>query len=122
MRWWPRSIRWQMLLGLVLLEALSITLFALLLFRFQQHDVYSRATERIGHQVTSLASQAQEGIQQNRPDWVGLSVHILGQAPSVSLARLTDPAGQTLYVSKGEPYLYPLEPEEMAQIAQVHGR
>ena len=28
MRWWPRSIRWQMLAGLLLLEILSIGLFA----------------------------------------------------------------------------------------------
>jgi PAS domain S-box-containing protein len=121
MRWWPRSIRWQMLLGLVLLEVLSIALFAVLLFRFQQHEVHSRATERIAHQVTSLASQAQEALLQDRPDWVGLSVRIMGQAPSVSTSRITDPAGKTLYVGKGEPYLYPLEPQEIAQISRIRG-
>ena len=44
MRWWPRTIRWKMLFGLVLLEALSIVLFALLLVRLQGRDV--RVTPR----------------------------------------------------------------------------
>jgi len=35
MRWWPRSIRWQMLGVLLLLEALSVVLFAALLIRRQ---------------------------------------------------------------------------------------
>jgi PAS domain S-box-containing protein len=121
MRWWPRSIRWQMLLGLVLLEALSIGLFAVVLFRFQEHDIRNRATDRVAHQATSLAAQAQEALGQDRLDWVALSVHIMGEAPSVTCARITDPTGKTLYVGKGEPYMYPLEPVEQAQIARIHG-
>ncbi|KAA6459184.1 PAS domain S-box protein [Acidobacteria bacterium AB60] len=110
-----------MLLGLVLLETLSIALFAVLLFRFQQLDVRRRATDRVAHQANSLAAQAQEALQQDRLDWVGLSVHIMGEAPSVACARITDPAGKVLYVGKGEPYLFPLEPEEKTQIQKVHG-
>lgn len=121
MRWWPRSIRWQMLLGLVLLEALSIGLFAVVLVRFQELDVRNRTTDRVAHQATSLALQAQEGIQQNRQDWLGLSVHIMGDAPSVTCARISDLSGVTKYVGKGEPYMHPLEPEEKAQIPQVRG-
>ena len=40
MRWWPRTIRWQMLAGLLLLETLSISLFALLLVRQQTNEAY----------------------------------------------------------------------------------
>jgi hypothetical protein len=35
MRWWPRTIRWQMILGLMMLEALSVGLFAVLLINLQ---------------------------------------------------------------------------------------
>ena len=119
MRLWPRSIRWQMLLGLVLLEALSIALFAVGLFKFQQRDVRNRAYDRVAHQATSLALQAQEALQQARvDDWVGLSVHIMGQAPSVSSASISDPAGKTEHASKGGAYL---DPQEIAQIRNIQG-
>ena|ERR1700738_1674753 len=121
MRWWPRSIRWQMLLGLVLLQALSIALFAILLFRLQEVDVRHRVTDRIAHQTTSLAMQAQEALQQDHPDWVGLSVRIMGEAPSVSRVRITDPAGKPLYASTGVPSYFPLDPQERAQMQQVRG-
>lgn len=119
MRLWPRSIRWQMLLGLVLLEALSITLFAAVLFKFQQRDVRKRAYDRVAHQATSLALQAQEALQQdNADDWVGRSVHIMGQAPSVSIATISDPGGRTEHASKAGANL---DPQEIAQIRNIHG-
>src|ERR1035441_5005576 len=68
MRWWPRTIRWQMLFGLVLLEALSIALFALVLVRLQQHDVYDRAVHRLAHQASSVALQAKEAYEQQRSE------------------------------------------------------
>src|SRR5579863_9744407 len=121
MRWWPRSIRWQMLLGLVILEALSISLFALLLFRLQEQDVRHRVFDRMAHQANSLAVQVQEALGQERLDWVGLSVHIMGQAPSVSRALITDPSGKTLYASPGNPADSPLDLDEKRQITQIHG-
>lgn len=116
---WPRSIRWQMLLGLVLLEALSIALFAAILFKAQQMDVRKRTDDRVAHQATSLALQAQEALQQDRiDDWVGLSVHIMGQAPSVSSASISDPAGKIERASKDGASL---DPQEIAQIRKVQG-
>ncbi|MGA2086529.1 MAG: hypothetical protein ABSG60_13535, partial [Terracidiphilus sp.] len=58
MRWWPRSIRWQMLAGLLLLEALSIGLFAALLVRQQTREVSVHARQRLAYQAASLAQQA----------------------------------------------------------------
>jgi len=102
MRWWPRSIRWQMLAGLVALEALSIGLFAALLIRQQAHEVHEHMLHRLEHQATSMALQAAEALEQQRPGWVGLSVNMMGEAPSVAVAKVTDPAGNILFVSKGE--------------------
>src|SRR5271157_4112061 len=116
MRWWPRTIRWQMLAGLVLLEALSLVLFAVLLVRQQAHEVYERAQQRLAHQATSMALQAKEALLQQRPGWVGLSVKMMGEAPSVAFAKVTDPAGNALYVSEGEPEQSQLDPVERAQI------
>src|SRR5271166_4896818 len=115
-RWWPRSIRWQMLAGLVLLEVLSIVLFAALLVRQQAHEVHERMLHRLAHQSTSMALQATEALQQDRRTWVGLSVKMMGEAPSVAFAKVTDPAGNVLFVSRGEPEQVELDPAERAQI------
>ncbi len=119
MRWWPRSIRWQMLAGLVLLELLSIGLFAALLIRQQAHEVHEHMLHRLAHQSDSIALQATEALQQERPGWVQLSVRMMGEAPSVSFAKVTDPAGNVLFVSKGEAEQTPLDPAELAQIPHL---
>ena len=116
LRWWPRSIRWQMLAGLLLLEALSLALFAALLIHQQTRDVFERAQQRLAHQATSVALQAKEALLQDRPSWVGLSVKMMGEAPSVAFAKVTDPAGNMIFVSAGAPEQYVLDPEERAQI------
>lgn len=88
MRWWPRSIRWQLIAGLALLEVLSIGLFEALLIRQQAHEVHERMVHRLEHQSTSMALQATEALQQQRPAWVGLSVRMMGEGPSVSFRKL----------------------------------
>ena len=119
MRWWPRSIRWQMLAGLLLLETLSLCLFAALLAHQQMAEVYLRAQQRLSHHATSMALEAREALLEERPAWVGLSVKIMGEAPDVALAKVTDPAGNMLFVSQGDPELSPLDPVERAQIPLV---
>jgi signal transduction histidine kinase/HAMP domain-containing protein len=110
-----------MLAGLVLLEALSIGLFAVLLIRQQTRAVYTRAEHRLAHQATSVALQAKEAIEQNRPDWVRFSVRMMGEAPSVALVKVSDPAGNVLYVSQGEPDQAPLDAAERAQTPLIRG-
>jgi signal transduction histidine kinase/HAMP domain-containing protein len=116
MRWWPRSIKWQMLAGLVLLEALSIALFAALLVRQQTQEAHQRMMQGLAHQVTSMALQAKEALLQNRPGWVGLTVKMTGESPSVAFAKVTDPSGSVLFVSEGVPEQFTLNPVERAQI------
>ena len=116
MRWWPRTIRWQMLAGLVLLEALSLALFAALLTRQQGHEAREHAQERLVNQVDSVALQAKQALEQERPGWVGLSVKMMGDAPSVSFAMVTDPAGNPLFVSEGAVEQRTLTETERAQI------
>jgi signal transduction histidine kinase/HAMP domain-containing protein len=105
-----------MLAGLVLLEALSILLFAALLIRQQSQEVHQRMVQGLAHQVTSMALQAKEALMQNRPGWVGLSVKMVGESPSVALAMVTDPAGKVLFVSEGVPEQFTLNSAERAQI------
>lgn len=117
--WWPRTVRWQLITWLMLLEALSVALFALILIQIQGREIRQRALERLEHQATSVAVQAQEAYRANRTDILVTSLKMMGAAPSVAQARVTDAAGNVLYVSGGEPARFPLEPAERAQIAKI---
>ena len=119
MRWWPRSISWQMLAGLLLLEGLSIGVFAPLLIRQQADESAERAGRRLAYETTSLALQASEALEQQQPGWVSLSVKMMGDAPTVSLAKITDPSGNVLFVSRGEADKTALERDELALIHQL---
>jgi PAS domain S-box-containing protein len=105
-----------MVAGLVLLEALSIGLFTALLIRQQAHEVHEHMLHRLAHQANSMALQSTEALQQQRTGWVGLSVKMMGEAPSVAFAKVTDPTGNVLFVSLGEPEEMALDPVERAQI------
>jgi PAS domain S-box-containing protein len=117
--WWPRTVRWQLIIWLMLLEALSVALFALVLVEIQGREIRQRALERLAHQATSVAVQAQEAYRANRPDILVTSLRMMGSAPSVAQAKITDTAGNVLYVSDGEPVKFPLDPAEKAQIAKI---
>jgi PAS domain S-box-containing protein len=115
-RWWPRSIRSQMLAGLVLLEILSISLFAALLTEQQKHRVEVRAQYWLTYESAALASQVAEGLEQQRPGWVNSLVKTTGGAPTIALAKVTDAAGNVLFISKGDANQAVLDRDERAQI------
>ncbi len=108
-----------MLAGLVLLEALSIGLFAVLMIRQQAREAEQRAQRRLEFEAESLAVQSQEALLEERPGWVGLSVKTMGEGPTVALAKVTDPAGNALFVSKGDTDEAHLEATELAAIPQA---
>jgi PAS domain S-box-containing protein len=115
-RWWPRSIRWQMLASLLLLEILSISLFAALLTRQQQSRVYTRARFWLTYESEALSSQIAEALEKQSPGWIDTTVRTIGKSPNIALARVTDPAGNVLYLSKGDTDQAALEPDEKAEI------
>jgi PAS domain S-box-containing protein len=118
----PRSIRLQLLAGLVLLEALSLALFAVLLIDQQTREIYAHAQQRLAHQATSLALQTKESYQAGHPEMSQYSVNMMGEAPSVAFAKVTDPQGNVLFESDGHGTVnYPLSPQELAQIPLATG-
>jgi PAS domain S-box-containing protein len=119
MRLWPRTVRWQLIIWLMLLEAMSIGLFAIVLIRIEGREVRQRALERLAHEATSVALQAEEAYRQQKPELVQPSLRMMGAAPNVARAKITDAAGNVLFVSDGEAAQFPLEPAEKAQIALI---
>src|SRR3974390_666301 len=118
MRLWPRTIRWQIILGLTAVEVLSIGLFSVFLIDRQQQEMRHRAIERLALQATSVSLQTRDALEQRRDEWISTSLKMMSDAPSVAHAKITDPAGNVLFVSEGSPSQVPLEPAEKAQIAQ----
>jgi PAS domain S-box-containing protein len=97
MRWWPRSIRWQMLAGLLLLEILSIGLFAGLLTVQQVRRTNQRAQYWLQYESTALANESAEALEQQRPSWVDLAVRTIVDAPIVQSAKIVSPSGEVLF-------------------------
>ena len=50
------------------------------------------------------------------PGWLDLSVRMKGEAPSIAVAKVTDPAGNVLSFSEGDKSRAQLEPAERAAI------
>jgi len=119
LRAWPRTIRSQLLGGLVLLEVLSLILFAALLLGRQEEEAYKRAQQRLAHQANSLSLQVEEALAGERPDATQLAVRMMGDAPSVDTASVTDPQGHVLYFSKEVSSNPPLSSGELAQIRHI---
>ena len=69
---------------------------------------------RLAYEAASLALQSGEALEQQRPGWVDLSVKMMGDAPTVALAKVTDPAGHVLFISRGEADKSVLEPAELS--------
>ncbi len=121
LRGWPRSIRFQLLFGLVLLEAFSLLLFAIVLIRQQRLDTFKRAQQRLEHQATSVAVQAIEALQDHHPEQIRNSVRTMGDAPSVDEAFVSDPQGKILYSNIQSRIDQTVSPREFAQIASISG-
>jgi PAS domain S-box-containing protein len=119
MRWWPRTIRWQLIIWLMLLEALSVSLFATILVTIEGLEVRQRALERLAHQATSVAQQSEEAYRVQHPELVLPSLRMMGEAPSVAHAKITDAAGNVLFASQGNEAASQLDPAEKAQIALI---
>jgi len=105
-----------MLACLLLLEILSISLFAALLTRQQKSRVYVRAQFWLTYESESLSSQIAEALEKQTPEWIDMAVQTVGESPNIAFAKVTDPAGNMLYMSKGDADRAALGPNEKAEI------
>ena len=116
-RWWPRSIRGQMLAGLLLLEVLSIGLFAAVLAQQQNRRTNQRAQYWLQYESTALANESAEALEQQRPNWVDLAVRTIVDAPIVESAKVISPSGDVLFFRSIKQKSGELSAAERAQIA-----
>lgn len=94
MRWWPRSIRWQMLAGLMALEVFSLALFVGLLMRQQWKEENRSTNQRLLHQTDQLALEVQNAWKDGRQEWIPAVLRMTGSAPGVQAAKIADSKGK----------------------------
>ncbi len=105
-----------MLAGLLLLEVLSIGLFAALLARQQIRRTNQRAQYWLQYESTALANESAEALEQQRPNWVDLAVRTIVDAPIVESAKIISPSGDVLFFKSEKQEPGELSAAERAQI------
>jgi PAS domain S-box-containing protein len=105
-----------MLAGLVLLQALSLLLSVEFLIQRQRSEFFQHVKQGLSRQTTTLARQVREALLLQRPDWAGADVKMMGDFPNAAFIKVTDPIGNVLFVSSGEPGQITLNTVERAQI------
>ena len=92
----PRSIRGQLIFGLILLEGLLVVAFATMLVREQASEIHERARVSLEAKANLLALQAQESLGQGEGIYLQPIVRTMLSSPTIQAAMITDLAGRTL--------------------------
>jgi signal transduction histidine kinase len=109
----PRSIRGQLMRGLILFELVVLAVLAAVLAKQQQKELQSRTERRLEYQAGVLAVQASGVMSSDRLDDLQSVLNAMRDAPSIRTVQITDPQGRTLLSSdpglKGKLSLSPKE-------------
>jgi PAS domain S-box-containing protein len=73
----------------------------------------------LAYESASLASQVSEVLEEQRPGWISSSVKTIGESPNIAVAKVTDLAGNVLFISKGDADQAVLDPAERSQIPLI---
>ena len=97
----PRSIRAQLITGLILLEGLLVVVFATLLVREQASEIHERARLRLESEVNLLALQSEDSLAQGQSGYILPILRATTNSPSIRAAMVTDPNGKVIAASDG---------------------
>ncbi len=92
----PRSIRGQLISGLILFEGLLVVTFAILLVREQATEIHERARARLDSEVRQLALQSQDSLAQGQTQYLEPILRAMTNSPSVRAALVTDVNGRVI--------------------------
>jgi PAS domain S-box-containing protein len=119
----PRSIRGQLISGLVLFEGLLVITFATLLVREQALEIHERARLRLESEVNLLALQSQESLAQGQAGYLVPILRAMTNSPSIRAAVVTDVNGRVIASSdpnmNGKNVLTRLEKKHLTDTASA---
>jgi PAS domain S-box-containing protein len=104
----PRSIRAQLITGLILFEGLLVVVFSILLVREQASEIHERARIRLESEVNLLALQSQNPLAQGQAAYLEPILRSMINSPSIRAAMVTDTNG--LVIASSDPSLNGKDP------------
>lgn len=109
----PRSIRGQLMAGLILFEILVLIIVSVVLVREQRSELLNRTNRRLEYQASLLAIQTGAAMADNQTDVLDRVMAATLDAPSIHAVQVTDMQGRALFSSvpgmKGKLTLAPRE-------------
>ncbi len=124
MSWFkPRSIRGQLISGLILFEGLLVVVFATLLVREQASEIHERARMRLESEVNLLALQSEDSLAQGQAGYLVPILRAMINSPNIRAAVVTDSNGLVIASSDpsmaGKNLLTRLEKKHLADVPGV---
>ena len=95
----PRTIRGQLMSGLILFEVIVLAVLSAALIHEQRAELRSRSERRLEYQARGLAAQAAGAIKVDQIDPLQGVVDNLRNSPSIRAVQITDAQGRTLISS-----------------------
>ncbi len=92
----PRTIRGQLVAGLLVFELLLISVFAFFLIHDNAGAIRGRELRRLEYQSNMFGLMGQVAIAENRSDIMRKTVSLMLHAPSIRSVRVTDLQGRTI--------------------------
>ena len=118
----PRTIRGQLLVGLIVFEILLITVFAIFVIQEHVSELKSRETRRLEYQSKMVALMAQVALAEDRPDILKRTMALMMEAPSIKSVNITDMQGKTILASSpGSIHDYNLSTLEQPYLKSAKG-
>jgi signal transduction histidine kinase len=109
----PRTIRGQLMSGLILFEVIVLAVLSLVLIHEQQVELRSRTERRLEYQATILAIESSAALRDGQLGTLERIVHAMQISPNLHAVLVTDTDGRTLVSSdpglKGKLALSPQE-------------
>src|SRR5450755_4554124 len=92
----PRTIRGQLIAGLILFEVLLVAMLATVMVAVQSRELDRRSERRVDYQVSLLAVQAEDALLDNDPAMLERVVEKMRYSPSIRAIQVTDIHGVTI--------------------------
>jgi len=98
----PRTIRGQLMSGLILFEILVLAVVSLVLVREQRRELQNRTDRRLEYQASLLAIQGSAAMEDHQYSTLDRIMTAARDAPSIHAVQITDLQGRTLFSSDPE--------------------
>jgi signal transduction histidine kinase len=92
----PRTIRGQLMGGLILFEILVLAILSALVLHEQRTELETRTDQRLEYQASLIAVQSGAALEDKRYDALERIVNAMQTAPGVRSVQITDLQGRTL--------------------------